>query len=178
MISERVRNLRKERDMSLRELAAATGLSAGMLSQIERGTTDPSLATIRKLAAVFGADLATLFAEPAPAAVHHSKPGKRTGLAAADGHITYERLTPGRTDLEVLKGTLGPGEATSEEGWSHPSTECAVVITGTVTAEVGGVTYELLTGESITFDSRVLHRYMNRGDVPAEFILSVTPPNP
>lgn len=178
MISERVRNLRKERDMSLRQLAAATGLSAGMLSQIERGTTDPSLATIRKLAAVFGADLATLFADPAPTAVHHSKVGKRPVLASAEGHIPYERLTPGRTDLEVLHGTLGPGEATSEEGWSHPSTECAYVTVGTLTAEVGGVFYELLTGESVTFDSRAPHRYVNRGDVPAEFILAVTPPNP
>lgn len=164
--------------MSLRQLAAATGLSAGMLSQIERGTTDPSLATIRKLAAVFGSDLATLFAESVPNAVHHSKPGNRPGLAAANGHITYERLTPGRTDLEVLRGILEPGEATSVEGWSHPSTEVAYVISGTLTAEVGGVNHELLAGEALTFDSRALHRYVNAGKVPAEFILSVTPPNP
>ncbi|WP_426987015.1 helix-turn-helix domain-containing protein [Pseudarthrobacter sp. Y6] len=58
-----------------------------MLSQIERGSTDPSLATIRKLAAVFGADLATLFAESTPQAVHHSKPEMRPGLAAVGGYI-------------------------------------------------------------------------------------------
>jgi transcriptional regulator with XRE-family HTH domain len=178
VIGEKVRSLRRERDMSLRELAAATGLSAGMLSQIERSATDPSLATIRKLAAVFGSDLATLFAEPAPSSVHHSKVGKRPGLAVASGHITYERLTPGRTDLEVLRGLLAAGEATSEECWSHPSTECTYVIAGTLTAEVGGIFYELLAGESLTFDSRSSHRYINRGDGPAEFIVSVTPPNP
>ncbi len=164
--------------MSLRQLADAAGVSAGLLSQIERGNTDPSLSTIRKLATVFGADLSTLFAEGAPPAVHVSSPGKRPKLSGADGDIAYERLTPGRTDLEVLHGRMEPGESTSDEPWCHPSTECAVVVVGSMTAEIGGVRYELVIGESVTFDSRLPHRYFNDSGAPAEFLLSVTPPNP
>jgi len=178
LLHERVRTLRKEHGMSLRQLAEAAGVSAGLLSQIERGTTDPSLTTIRKLASVFGADLATLFAEDPAPAVHVSRPHKRPGIAAADGHITYERLTPGRSDLEVLLGRLAPGEATSPEHWSHASVECAVVTVGSLTAQVAGVSYDLQPGESITFDSRQSHRYINNGSEPAEFFVSITPPMP
>ncbi len=178
MLHEQVRILRKERGMSLRQLAEAAGVSAGLLSQIERGNTDPSLSTIRKLATVFGADLSTLFAEEAPPAVHVSRPNKRPKLSGAEGHMTYERLTPGRTDLEVLHGKIAPGECTSEEGWCHPSTECAVVVVGAMTAEIAGVRYDLAIGESVTFDSRLPHRYLNDSGAPAEFLLSVTPPNP
>ena len=178
MLHEQVRALRKKQGMSLRQLADLAGVSAGLLSQIERGSTDPSLSTIRKLAAAFDADVATLFAEIKPSGVHHSKPGSRPRLSAAEGHTTYERLTAGSSDLEVLHGKLAPGEATSPEGWSHPSTECAVAVVGSLSAEVDGVRYDLLIGESVTFDSRLPHRYFNDGKKPAEFLLAVTPPIP
>jgi len=178
MFNERVRTLRKQRGMSLRQLAQATGVSPALLSQVERGTTDPSLSTVRKLAAVLGADLATLFAETPPAEVHHSRPGQRPLLSAGADLMSYERLTPGRSDLEVLHGRLAPGQATSEEPWSHPSTECAVVVVGTMSAEVGGVRHNLAIGESLTFDSRLPHRYFNDTDGPAEYLIAVTPPVP
>jgi transcriptional regulator with XRE-family HTH domain len=178
MLNERVRTLRKQRGMSLRQLAEATGLSPALLSQVERGNTDPSLSTVRKLAAVLGADLATLFAESPPAVVHHSRPGKRPLLSAGLGLMSYERLTPGRSDLEVLHGRLAPGQATSVEPWSHPSTECTVVVVGSMTAEVDGTRYELAVGDSLTFDSRLPHRYLNDSDGKAEYLLAVTPPVP
>ena len=178
MLNERVRTLRKQRGMTLRQLAEATGVSPALLSQVERGATDPSLSTVRKLAAVLGADLATLFAESTPAEVHHSRPGKRPLLSAGAGQMSYERLTPGRSDLEVLHGRLAPGQATSEDPWAHPSTECAVVVLGCMSAEVDGVVHELAIGESLTFDSRLPHRYFNHTDQRAEYLLSVTPPVP
>jgi transcriptional regulator with XRE-family HTH domain len=178
VLHEQIRVLRKKHNMSLRQLAEAAGVSAGLLSQIERGSTDPSLSTIRKLAAAFDADVATLFADLKPTGVHHSKPGMRPRLSAAEGHTTYERLTAGSSELEVLHGKLEPGESTSPEGWSHPSIECAVAVVGSLTAEVDGVRYDLLIGESVTFDSRLPHRYFNDGELPAEFLLAVTPPIP
>lgn len=164
--------------MTLRDVADAASVSPGLISQIELGRTDPSLATIRRIAAVFDADLATLFAESSPAAVHVSKPGSRPGLATAESHLVYERLTPGRSDLEVLLGRLEPGEATSPEGWSHASTECTFVIEGEIVVHVGDEEYRVGTGESITFDAAVRHRYRNEGPLPCRFLVSVTPPFP
>lgn len=178
MLNERVKSLRIQRNMSLRQLAEATGLSAALLSQVERGATDPSLSTVRRLAKVLGTDLATLFAEEAPDEPHISRPDQRPLLSAGDGAMAYERLTPGRTELEVLRGTLSPGQATSTEPWGHSSVECAVVLTGSLTVQIGGKQHEIVAGESISFDSRSPHRYLNTSAALAEFIVAVTPPNP
>ncbi|WP_432543384.1 helix-turn-helix domain-containing protein [Kineococcus sp. SYSU DK002] len=178
MLSERVKALRAQHGLSLRQLAEVTGLSAALLSQVERGVTDPSLSTVRRLAEAFGTDLATLFAEQPPGDPHVSRPGHRPLLSAGEGAVVYERLTPGRSDLEVLRGRLEPGRATSPEPWGHASVECAVVLAGTLTVLIGDGRHDLLTGESISFDSRAPHRYLNTSTVPVEFLVAVTPPNP
>lgn len=177
MLGNRLRELRKERGLTLRQLAAIVEVSPGLLSQIENGTTDPSLTTVRKLAAAFGTTLAEMFSDDAPT-VHVTRPGERRQLRRQNGHILYDRLTPGRGDLEVLLGRLGPGESSSDEPWAHASTECALVLSGSVTVEVDGNRYSLRAGESVTFDSRLPHRYLNDGDVRAEYVVAVTPPDP
>lgn len=178
MIGDRLRGLRQQQGLTLRQLASAAGLSPALLSQIENGATDPSLATLRKLAKVFDASIATLFTEPDAPPVHVSRPGGRSRLAAPQGEISYERLTPGRGDLEVLQADLAPGDTSSTEPWAHPSTECTLVLTGVVTAEIGGERYELSAGEAVTFDSRLPHRYRNDSDQPARIVIAVTPPTP
>ncbi|MYV99145.1 cupin domain-containing protein [Streptomyces sp. SID3343] len=178
MLGDRLRELRQHRGMTLRELAARAHVSAGLLSQIENGYTDPSVATLRKLAGVFDAEISTLFTEPNAPQVHVSKPGTRSALSAPRGSISYERLTPGRGDLEVLRADLAPGDASSAEPWAHPSTECTLVLDGVIVAEIGGESYELRAGESVTFDSRLPHRYLNTANHPAAFVIAVTPPTP
>jgi len=153
-------------------------VSATLLSQVERGVTDPSLATLRRLAGVFGESVVALFAEEPDRAVTISRPGERSILRGPHGRVGYERLTRGDGRLEVLRGVLRPGEATSEQPWGHASQECAFVVAGTLTAELDGVAYTVHNGEAITFDSRTPHRYLNASDATVEFLVSVTPPVP
>ncbi|KAB7591713.1 helix-turn-helix transcriptional regulator, partial [Verminephrobacter sp. Larva24] len=65
MLGKRLHELRLTRGMSLRALAQAAGVSPTLLSQIERGVTEPSLSTLRALSAVFGESMAALFRDPA-----------------------------------------------------------------------------------------------------------------
>ncbi len=178
MLGERLRELRQARGLSLRALAEQAGVSAGLLSQIERGLVDPSLATLRSLADVFGESVARLFEEPEVPTVWISKPGERMRLHAPRGRISYDRLTPGNGQLEVLQADLAPGDVSAPEARPHPSIECAVVLDGVVTVEVDGRSYEVLAGEAITFDSRQPHRYVNRGPDPARLMIAITPPSP
>jgi len=178
MLGDRLRDLRQQHSLTLRQLATAADVSPALLSQIENGATDPSLATLRKLAQVFQTSIAELFSEPEAPAVHISRAGSRTRLAAPPGQIAYDRLTPGRGDLEVLQADLAPGDASSAEPWAHPSTECAIVLAGEVVADIGGEKYTLATGEAITFDSRLPHLYRNASDQPARIVIAVTPPTP
>ncbi|WP_108718004.1 helix-turn-helix domain-containing protein [Miniimonas sp. S16] len=178
MIGARLRELRESRGLSLRSLAGDTGLSAALLSQIENGRTDPSIATVRKLAEVFDSDVAELFREPSAPLVHLSRPGDRTVLRGPHHEVDYERLTPGRGDLEVLRAVLPPGSATAAAPRSHVSTECVYVLSGEIVAEVGGEHYRVQQAESLTFDSRLAHRYVNTSAAAATVLISVTPPTP
>ena len=178
MIGERLKELRTARGLSLRSLAGQIGVSATLLSQIERSVTDPSLETMRRLAGVFGESVASLFSETAPPSVWVSRPGQRSLLTAPAGRVSYERLTAGNGQLEVLRAVLAPGQSSSAEARGHSSTECVYVVAGELTAQIAGVDYAVLAGESISFDSRLPHRYRNGSTVPTEIILSVTPPNP
>ncbi|UFU06723.1 cupin domain-containing protein [Ruania halotolerans] len=178
VIGDRLRVLRRARSLTLRSLAERTGLSVALLSQIENGKTDPSVETLRKLAKVFDSDLADLFREPDAPPVHVSRAGERFRMQAPAGQITYERLTPGRGDLEVLRADLAPGDRSATEPWGHVSTECVYVLSGQITATVDGQDYEVAAGESITFDSRLPHLFANHTDALAQIILAVTPPTP
>ncbi len=164
--------------MSLRQLSEHTGLSVGMLSNIENGVSEPSMSSLRTLAAVFESSIATLFTDPDAPTISVSSPGERMILQAVGADFGYERLTPGRGDLEVLSAEIPPGAASSPTTWGHPSTECAYVIAGDLTVEVGTERHLLTTGQSITFDSRQPHRYLNESDGVTRIIIAVTPPTP
>lgn len=164
--------------MSLRSLAEETGLSPTLLSQIERGVTEPSLRTLRVLAQSFGQSIATLFEDADQSNVEISRPGQRSFINAPAGQVQYERLAAGNGVLEVLKGALEPGEVSSDEPWSHQATECAYVLNGTLTIEVLGHEHQVCPGEAATINSAQAHRYLNRGESRVEFILAVTPPTP
>lgn len=178
MLGERLRALRRAHDLTLRQVADATGLSVALLSQIETGKTDPSVTTLRKLAQVFEEDMAALFRDPDAPAVHVSRPGERFRMAAPAGLITYERITPGRGDFEVLRADLAPGDASSEQPWSHASVESIYVLEGEVVVWIDGHDHVLGAGEAITFDSRAPHRYRNDSAAQASFLLTVSPPTP
>jgi transcriptional regulator with XRE-family HTH domain len=178
VLGDRLRELRLRHGMTLRELGVAADVSPGLLSQLENGVTDPSLATLRRLASVFHAEVATLFSEPNAPLVHLSRPGERMHLTAPSGQISYERITPGRGDLEVLRAEMQPGDVSAPVRRGHESTECVVVLQGSVVAEVGDERHVLAAGEALTFDSRLAHRYCNESDQAAVMLLSITPPVP
>lgn len=177
-MGSRLRELRSARGMSLRALAAATGLSATMLSQLERGVSEPSLRTLRTLADVFGQSVAMLFDDSSAPALWLSKAGERSTIRTPRGHIHYERLAPGNGQFEVLRGLLEPGENSSDELWSHEALECAYVIAGTLTVVVADAEHSVRAGDAITFDSRQPHRYGNNSTGRVEFLLTVSPPTP
>ncbi len=178
MLGKRLHELRVAHGLSLRALAQKAGVSPTLLSQIEREVTEPSLNTLRALSAVFGESMAALFLDPQAPTVWLSRPGQRTQMIGPSGGVTYERLTRGNGPMEVLRAVFAPGQYSVLEAISHPSVECVYVIRGAISVEVGGVPHHALAGDSITFDAIQPHRYINRGEVDAEIILSVTPPVP
>lgn len=178
VIGNRIREVRKARKLTVRELAERAGVSTGLVSQVERGLTDPSLETLRRLSAALGLPLFDLFRqEEAEDEVAVVRRERRIQVRSPQGGIEYTRVSAGSARLEVLEGTLEPGGASSEARYSHPSEECVLLLTGRLVVEAGDGRYELGPGDSCTFDSRVPHRYVNEGEEPARFLVSVTPPS-
>ncbi|MBB4688045.1 helix-turn-helix domain-containing protein [Amycolatopsis jiangsuensis] len=176
-LGDRIRALRMAKALSIRELAARAGVSTGLISQVERGLTDPSLQTARVLAKALETPLFDLFAEPEKAAVAVVRKDRRLKQQSPHGEISYERVSPGSGRLELLEGTLRPGGVSSGRSWTHPSEECVVVTRGVLVVEVDGAEHRLAEGDSCYFDSRLPHRYRNDGSGPATFLVAVTPPS-
>lgn len=176
-VGERIRRTREERGLSVRELAARSALSVGLISQVERGITDPSLQTLRVIAKVLNTPLFGFFADSEPDDVAIIRSDSRMVIRSPHGGLTYERLSPGSGRIEVLEGLLQPGAASSDEPWSHPSEECVVVTTGGLVVEVRGQEHHLGPGDSCYFNSRLPHRYLNETDEATRFRLAITPPS-
>lgn len=176
-LGHRIRETRSARGLTLTALAEATGLSAGLISQVERELADPSLETLRRIAKVLEIPLFNLFRQEDSGTVAVVRKERRTQVKSPDQDIVYSRISPGGGRLEVLHGTLGPLSASAAEPWSHPSEECLVVLSGQLVVEVAGRDYELSGGDSCYFDSHLPHRYRNPHEQAAEFIVTITPPS-
>ena len=172
-IGSRIRTLREGMDLSLRDLAERSGVSAPMLSQVERGETSPTLAVAERIAGGFDLTLSQLLRldETDGVSVVRQDERRRGG----GGRHRYEVLTPPLPGLraEVSLHTLSPGAATGEPGDSpmhEPgSRETAVVAAGRVRLVCGGLVYELEEGDAVTFDADLPHHFENPGERDARF---------
>jgi transcriptional regulator with XRE-family HTH domain len=173
-IGPRIRALREAMGFSLRDLAERCGVSAPMLSQVERGETSPTLAVAEKIAAGLELTLSQLL---------RLDEGEHVAISRAAGRRRYERgghrfeeLTPPlpgqRADvsLHTLKAgatTSGPGDPPIHEPGSR---ETAVVLTGVLALIVDGTRHELHAGDSVTFDADLPHHFENDGEEQARFL--------
>ena len=174
LFGPRIRALREAMDLSLRDLAERSGVSAPMLSQVERGETSPTLAVATKIASGLDLTLSQLLRLDEGEHVAISRAGKRRRFERG-GH-RFEELTPPlpgqRADVSLH--TLKPGAATggSDDPPMHEpgSRETAVVLDGTLALVVDGSRHELRGGDSVTFDADLPHHFENEGEEPTRFL--------
>jgi transcriptional regulator with XRE-family HTH domain len=178
-IGTRVRALREAMDLSLRDLAERSGVSAQLLSQVERGESSPTLVTAGRIAAGLELTLSQLLRLDEGDGVVVVRAGERLrGGARRRGHA-YEIVTPAVPGQRAEVGfhTLAPGAATGGEGdppMHEPgSRETAVVTAGALRLVCDGVAHDLAEGDAVTFDADLPHHFENPGDDEAEFVAVV-----
>jgi XRE family transcriptional regulator, regulator of sulfur utilization len=173
-IGVRMRALREAMGLSLRDLAERCGVSAPMLSQVERGETSPTLAVAAKIAAGLELTLSQLLRLDEGEHVVVSRAGRRRRYERG-GH-RFEELTPPlpgqRADvslhtLEAGATTGGPGDPPIHEPGSR---ETAVVLSGVLALVVDGTRHELHAGDSVTFDADLPHHFENDSAEQARFL--------
>lgn len=173
-LGDRIRSLRGERGLSTLELAAKSGVSAGMISQIERGNSNPSIKTLQRLRSALGISVWQFFDEPkddAPTTPPFVlRRGQRPMMELKESGLVKELLSPQSADaLRFMFIEMSPGSAT-EDVFVGGGQKAGYVIAGSVQLTVGEVTATLDVGDSFQFNSNVEHSLANPSDVEARVL--------
>jgi transcriptional regulator with XRE-family HTH domain len=180
VIGARVKALRESAGFSLRDLASRSGVSAPMLSQVERGETSPTLTVAVRIAGGLDLRLSQLLRldEGGSVTIVHASERQHGGNAKR-GH-RFEVLTasqPGQR-AELSRHKLAPGSATgtADDPPMHEpgSRETALIEEGVLALLCDGQRYELKQGDCVTFDADLPHHFENPGKSEAAFLAVVS----
>ena len=176
MLGERVRQRRGLMRLSLRDLAVRSGLTASFLSQVERDMVSPSIGSLRQIAAALDVPVFYFLAEenqPSPVV----RRGERRRLTLPNPDVTYELLTPGVGGrMEVFLCRLPVASGNVARPMPHDTEECLLVLEGSLQVELDDQTYDLESGDSVSFNGVSLRGLSNAGEGEAVFVSSITPP--
>lgn len=177
-IGMRVNQERKGRGWTLDQLAELAGVSRRMLVNVEQGSVNPSIGTLLRLSDALGVGLPALVEPPASRAVKVIRAGEGavlwTGPSGGRGVLVAGTESP--DVVELWDWTLAPGERHGSEAHSAGTRELLQVQEGSIRVEVEADTYELNTGDALTFFSDVAHSYSNPAQQAARFTLTVFEP--
>ncbi|WP_113699749.1 helix-turn-helix domain-containing protein [Nonomuraea lactucae] len=175
-IANNVRAQRSHRGLTLDALAARSGVSRGMLVQVEQGRTNPSVSTLTRIASALGVTLARLVEVADVPVVRVVEPADVVTFAQGD---VKARLLVGADSpmiLELWDWRLAPGE--HHDGDSHPpgTREMLTVLAGELTLTVYGRSHVVRTDAAVLFAADRPHRYANNGDEELRLIMAVAEP--
>jgi len=176
-LGPRLRRLRAERGLSVRETAALSGLSASSISALERSLSRPSVGSLQKLAAALGTNLVRLMGgedaagdERLVVGEHHRQP-----LELEIEGVVIEQLSIGAAQLEPLLFRVAPGAGS--DSYHHPGEEFLFMLEGEFELTLDEtLTYRLVPGDAMTFASHRPHRWRNPGTEGAVVLWINTPP--
>lgn len=168
----RLRQLRDERRISLRELARRSGISVNALSLIERGLSSPSVSTLYRLVEALGVPITAVFGGPERREeMVYRRAADRTRLALPAG--VWEGLGgeefAGRVQPFVLN--LQPGGDSGTQPMLHTGHEFVLCLQGSLEYEVEGRRFTLDTGDSLLFAARLRHTWRNPGPDPTQALI-------
>lgn len=180
VIGARVKALRESAALSLRDLSERSGVSAPMLSQVERGETSPTLTVAARIASGLDLRLSQLLRLDEGGSVTIVRASQRLRGGNKRGGHSFEVLTssqPGQR-AELSRHTLAPGGATgaADDPPMHEpgSRETALVEQGTIVLVCDGQRHELGHGDCVTFDADLPHHFENPTDAEAAFLAVVS----
>lgn len=182
MRHELVRNLRKEKHMTLVAMSQITGYTPSFLSQIERGLKTPSLDALRRISDCLDVSILSFLEERSGQDDQGASPDcapysvvrgpKRHRFQVEEKGAVYELVTPQTADnfqkfsMYGMYASIDPHSSTNEFPISHFYEECCFVLSGRMTALVEGENIILEPGDSLYIESNVVHNYINNEDEP------------
>ena len=174
-IGKKLRELRKQNDLTLEDLASRSELTKGFLSQVERNLTAPSIATLEDILEALGSNLSEFF---------HEEEEKQIVFGTDDFFVDekedyqVEWIIPNaqKNQMEPILMTLYPHKK-SHIQTSYTGEEFGYVLSGSVLLTVGGAKHKLKKGDSFYFSPTRPHSLANRGKSEAKIVWFTAPPN-
>lgn len=181
-IGEKLREVREKRAMTLKDVAAAAGVTDSMISQIERNRVMPALDTLVAIADALSLDMEYLFRDARRKRSVQIVRGTERPVFES-GAVRYERLAlsvPGNHEhgIESYLLTIGPGGSRGSHEAGHDGRELGLITEGSAVLSIGGQEYILEAGDSVSFDAGLPHVLKNAGKGSLKAWWVVTPPRP
>jgi transcriptional regulator with XRE-family HTH domain len=176
-VGARVRSLRRERGLTIEQVASATGLTKGFISQLERDRTSPSLSSIARICDALGVRLSHIFErEPAPALIRRDERQVIDTYFPTTNHLLSSR---DEQRVQVIESEVAPGAGAGDELYSLPGEiEFVYVLEGTLELVVGEERLTLHEGDALTYELSKPHTWRNPSDSERLRVLWVAVPNP
>ncbi|EYT56063.1 hypothetical protein H490_0104835 [Leucobacter sp. UCD-THU] len=175
----RLRKLRKSKQRSLKSIAADAQVSESFLSQVERGLTSPSIASLRRICLALGENMGALFAEEFDSSEADDRlvrVADRRRIFRPDGSADYLLTPPLARHLEIHHNVVAPGRTSGPEPYTHEGEEeCVHVLEGSLQFQWNGTTYDLHSGDAILIDPKVGHSFANITDRSAVVMWIISP---
>lgn len=181
MIGEKIRNIRKNKNLTIVELAEQINVTSGYISQIERDLISPSLAVLRRLSQALEVPLSVLFLEKTETDVITIHQDERTKVKRSNINVELEYITPlvnsgdKKTELEAFLFKLNPKMWASNHSICHDVQGCLYVIQGEIECHVGDKVYLASKGDCIIVPENNNHMVYNRTDDISEVLCIITP---
>jgi len=176
-IGSKIRGLRKERKMTIQELAERTGLTKSLISQVETSKATPSLGSLLAMAKALGSTLGHFFEEGDDEnGILVKKDGRKA--VRTNSKVTYFLLSPDLRNkrVEFLYVVFERG-GTTERLHSHEGEEYVLVLKGRVEIVFENESYMLEEGDSIFIDSQKPHLSRNGASGTSVAVWVNTPPS-
>ncbi|MCL6454133.1 MAG: XRE family transcriptional regulator [Alicyclobacillus sp.] len=171
-IGRRLRYHRQQRQMSLDALSELTGVSKPMLGQIERGVSNPTVATLWRIASGLKVPFTALIG--ANPALELLRASEQTRVSEDGGRFeVFSTYAAQGIPFEIYRVRLHPGCSRSAEPHGVGVTESVTVFTGVLTLSVGEETFTLAAGDALSFAADVEHRYGNTEESVCELSMVI-----
>lgn len=176
-IGDKIKKLRKEKQLTQEELANRCELSKGFISQIENELTSPSIATLVDILEILGTNLKDFFSDEKHEKIVFKKDDM---FETEDKDLGYKLkwLVPNsqNCDMEPVCIEIEPGGRYKEET-PHEGEEFGLVVSGTIILVLGEKKYKVKKGESFYYKPKEMHFLMNEGKITAKVLWVSTPPS-
>lgn len=182
LIGQKIRSIRKSKNLTIVELSERINVTSGYISQIERDLISPSLSVLKRLSEALEIPLSVLFLEENTSNVVTISHADRTKIKFGNINVELEYITPiirnndkSNNNIEAFLFKLKPKMWVSEQTIIHESKVCMYVLCGDIQCHIGNNIYNISKGDSICVPENNSHMIFNNSDEETEVLCIISP---